>query len=142
MSSAKGEKFITMFIAKYNYKMKTLEYITAAHNPPIMYKPDSDEVSYLESGCLGLGMLDEIPSIDKGLVHMDERTKLFCYTDGLVEMIDEGGVNYDTEQIKSHVCNKNRIDENINAIIKSQGIQEGSKAIFDDISIIGAEFSP
>lgn len=142
MSSAKGEKFITMFIAKYNYKKKTLEYITAAHNPPIMYKPDSDEVSYLESGCLGLGMLDEIPSIDKGLVHMDERTKLFCYTDGLVEMIDEGGVNYDTEQIKSHVCNKNRIDENINAIIKSQGIQEGSKAIFDDISIIGAEFSP
>ena len=142
MASAKGEKFITMFIAKYNYKKRTLEYITAAHNPPIMYKPASKEVGYLESGCLGLGMLDEIPEIEKGVVHIDERTKLFCYTDGLVEMMDEEGVNYDTEQIKSHVCNDERIDENINAIIKTQGIQEGSKAIFDDISIIGAEFTP
>ncbi len=142
MASAKGEKFITMFIAKYNYKKKTLEYVTAAHNPPIIYQPDSEEVGYLESGCLGLGMLDEVPSIEKGVVHIQERTKLFCYTDGLVEMIEEGSVNYDPEQIKSHICNSARIDENINAIIKAQGIQEGSKAIFDDISIIGAEFTP
>ncbi len=142
MASAKGEKFITMFIAKYNYKKKTLEYITSAHNPPLMYKTDSEELSFLKSGCLGLGMLDEIPKIEKGVLHIDERTKLFCYTDGLVEMIDEGGVNYDTAQIKSHVCNNDRIDDNINEIIKDQGLQEGSKAIFDDISIIGIEFTP
>jgi len=142
MASAKGEKFITMFIAKYNYKKKTLEYITSAHNPPLMYKVDSEELSFLKSGCLGLGMLEEIPKIEKGVLHIDERTKLFCYTDGLVEMIDEGGVNYDTAQIKSHVCNNDRIDNNINEIIKAQDLQEGSKAIFDDISIIGIEFTP
>jgi len=142
MASAKGEKFITMFIAKYNYKKKTLEYITSAHNPPLMYKTDSEELSFLKSGCLGLGMLDEIPKIEKGVLYIDERTKLFCYTDGLVEMIDEDGVNYDTEQIKSHVCNDDRIDQNINDVIKAQGLEEGSKAIFDDISIIGIEFTP
>ena len=141
MASAKGEKFITMFIAKYNYNKKTLEYITSAHNPPLLYKVDSKQLQFLQSGCLGLGMLEEIPHVEKGVVKIDERTKLFCYTDGLVEMIDEGGVNYDTEQIRSQISNNDRIDENIDAIIKSQGIQEGSKAIFDDISMIWIEFT-
>src|SRR6056297_3390271 len=82
MASAKGEKFITMFIAKYNYRTKTLEYITSAHNPPLLYKVDSEQLQFLQSGCLGLGMLEEIPHVEKGVVKIDERTKLFCYTDG------------------------------------------------------------
>ncbi len=140
MSSAKGEKFITLFIAKYNYETKELTYITAGHNPPILYKTESEELQYLKDGCLGLGMLDEIPSIQKGNVKIKERTKLFCYTDGLVELIGEEGVSLDTKQIEKNVKNKERIDENIHSIIKEQNILEGSTAIFDDISIIGLEF--
>jgi sigma-B regulation protein RsbU (phosphoserine phosphatase) len=140
MSSAKGEKFITLFIAKYNYKTKQLNFITAGHNPPLLYRASSDELVFLKDGCLGLGMLDEIPTIKKGNITIKERTKLFCYTDGLVELIGDEGVNYDTKQIEQHVTNQGRIDENINTIIKEQKILEGSTAIFDDISIIGIEF--
>ncbi|SRR6056297_932404 len=140
MVSAKGEKFITLFIAKYNYAKKKLEYITAGHNPPIIYNPAKEELAFLEDGCLGLGMLDKIPTLKKGEVSIKERTKLFCYTDGLVELMDERGVSYDTTQIQNQLSNKDRIDENINAIIKENAILEGSTAIFDDISIIGIEF--
>lgn len=142
MSSAKGEKFITLFIAKYNYRSAVLEYITAAHNPPILYKTDSEELEFLENGCIGLGMLDEIPMIQKGEVKMTERTKLLCYTDGLVELMGSEKVHYDTEQIKSRLTNQERIDHNIRSIIEDQSIEEGSTAIFDDISIIGVEFYP
>ena len=140
MASAKGEKFITLFIAKYNYQTKELKYVTAGHNPPILYKTESKEMSYLKSGCLGLGMLDEVPSIEKGNLKIEERTKLFCYTDGLVELMGDEGVSYDTRNIEKHVTNDDRIDENINNIIKEQKILEGSTSIFDDISIIGMEF--
>ena len=140
MSSAKGEKFITLFIAKYNYNTKQLHYITAGHNPPLLYKTKSKELVFLKDGCLGLGMLDEIPTIKKGNITIEERTKLFCYTDGLVELLGDEGVNYDTRQIEEHVNNSDRIDENITAIIKDQNILEGSTSIFDDISIIGMEF--
>ena len=37
-SLTKGDKFITLFIAKYNFKTKKLKYINAGHNPPILYK--------------------------------------------------------------------------------------------------------
>jgi phosphoserine phosphatase RsbU/P len=142
MSSAKGEKFITLFLAKYDYQTRMLEYITAAHNPPILYKTESDELQFLEDGCIGLGMLDQIPFINKGEIKITEPTKLLCYTDGLVELMSSNKVQYNTAQIKSRVVNGERIDYNIQKIIDDQSIDEGSTAIFDDISIIGVEFYP
>jgi len=143
MSSAKGEKFITLFLAKYNYTTRKLEYITAAHNPPIMYKTQSREMKFLKKGCLGLGMLDEIPTIEKGEETITERTKLLCYTDGLVEVMDETKVHYETDQIKNRLSNSDHIDKNLATIIREQNILEDENStIFDDISIIGIEFYP
>jgi len=143
MSSAKGEKFITLFLAKYNYTTRKLQYITAAHNPPIMYKTESKELKFLKKGCLGLGMLDEIPTIEKGEETITERTKLLCYTDGLVELMDETKVHYDTDQIKKRLNNDEHIDKNMATIIKEQNILEDhNNSIFDDISMIGIEFYP
>jgi len=143
MSSAKGEKFITLFIAKYNYTTRNLQYITAAHNPPIMYKTQSKELKFLKKGCLGLGMLDEIPTIETGEETISERTKLLCYTDGLVEVMDETKVHYDTDQIKNRLSNDENIDKNMATIIKEQNIlEDDNSSIFDDISMIGIEFYP
>jgi sigma-B regulation protein RsbU (phosphoserine phosphatase) len=35
--NTQGEKFITLFLAKYNQKTRKLSYINAGHNPPILY---------------------------------------------------------------------------------------------------------
>jgi len=58
----------------------------------------------------------------------------------LVELTDEEGVTFGTEEVEKCLTNDDEIDQNINSIIKSQKILEGSIAIFDDISIIGIEF--
>jgi len=60
-ANARGEKFITLFLAKYNTRTRVLEYINAGHNPPIFYEVNSKELAYLSKGCVGLGMIDEIP---------------------------------------------------------------------------------
>jgi hypothetical protein len=44
---------------------------------------------FLNKGCCGLGMLDEIPIIRKGSVTIEEPSKLLCYTDGLTDLIHE-----------------------------------------------------
>lgn len=140
MASAKGEKFITLFIGKYSFITNKLEYVNAGHNQPIFYKVKDKELVFLSEGCVGMGMLDEIPGILQGSITIDQRSKLFCYTDGLVELTDEDGVNFGTEEVEKCVTNDDEIDQNINQIIKSQKILEGSISIFDDISIIGIEF--
>jgi len=140
MHAAHGEKFITMFLAKFNFKTRELEYINAGHNHPLMYHKNRNELRLLSKGCVGIGMLDEIPMIRKGSITLEEPTKILCYTDGLTDLLDGKGVTSGTEEIESCIRNDESIEVNIQDIIKRQGIHEGNTAIFDDISILGVEF--
>jgi sigma-B regulation protein RsbU (phosphoserine phosphatase) len=140
MNSAKGEKFITLFIARYHFKTRKLKYVNAGHNPPLLYETGSGKLTLLSSGCVGMGMLDDLPFINEAAITMDEPAKLFCYTDGLVEVIQDSGVEFGTENLEKQLSNSKSLEENIQTIIEDQKILEGSAAIFDDISIIGAEF--
>jgi sigma-B regulation protein RsbU (phosphoserine phosphatase) len=87
-----------------------------------------------------MGMLDDLPFVNEATLRMDHPAKLFCYTDGLVEVIQDSGIEFGTENLEKELCNPHSLEDNISAIIKNQRILEGSAAIFDDISIIGAEF--
>ncbi|MBN2484690.1 MAG: SpoIIE family protein phosphatase [Bacteroidales bacterium] len=139
INAANGEKFITLFIAKYNFKTRELEYINAGHNHPFLFRKDLNELVYLDKGCVGIGMLDEIPVIRKGSITIEGPAKLLCYTDGLVELMDGKGVSFGTGEIEECLMNAYPIQENIDRIISLQGIIEGSAKIFDDISILGLE---
>jgi sigma-B regulation protein RsbU (phosphoserine phosphatase) len=140
MNSAKGEKFITLFIARYHFKKRELKYVNAGHNPPLLYKPGSKEITQLSSGCVGMGMLDDLPFINAAVIQLNEPAKLFCYTDGLVEVIQDSGIEFGTENLEKELRNNNPLEDNIRTIIENQKILEGSASIFDDISIIGAQF--
>lgn len=140
MDSANGEKFITLFIARYNYTTRELKYINAGHNPPLMYHIESKELVLMKNGTVGMGMLDELPFINEQSVMLNEPSKLFCYTDGLVEVLDESGVEFGTKKLEVEFTNDDKIENNIKTIVAKQKIMEGSASIFDDISIIGADF--
>ena len=90
-SSANGEKFITLFVAKYNIENQVLEFINAGHNPPLLFEQKKNKLNLLGSGCVGIGMLDDIPFINKGTYRVKDSTKMLCYTDGLVELLDDSG---------------------------------------------------
>ncbi|MBN1133278.1 MAG: SpoIIE family protein phosphatase [Bacteroidales bacterium] len=140
MNSAKGEKFITLFIARYNYQSRELCYVNAGHNPPLFYEISSKKMSQLGSGCVGMGMLDTLPFVNVQKLILDKPSKLFCYTDGLVEVLHGSGIEFGTQGLEAELTNAENIETNIHTIIKKQKILEGSKAIFDDISILGIEF--
>lgn len=139
MHAANGEKFITLFLGKFNYKTRELQYINAGHNHPLLFQVKTGELSLLDRGCVGIGMIDEIPFIRKGSLTLEDHAKILCYTDGLVELIDDKEVSSGTKEIEGCIMNDRGIAENIEAIIRKQGIREGNPAIFDDISMLGIE---
>ena len=139
MSNANGEKFITMFIGRYAFKSHELEYINAGHNPPLLYEVEKDSLSMLKSGCVGLGMLDIIPFIIKGHCYISGNTKLLCYTDGLVELVEEDKISMATLLLEEQLSNTNSIEENIIQIKQKLMIEEGNTAIFDDITMLGIQ---
>ena len=139
LHSANGEKFITMFVGKFNFKTREMVYINAGHNQPILYLQKSDQIIYLDKGCVGMGMLDEIPLIKKGTMYLEEPAKLLCYTDGLVELMDGKGISLETNELENCLKNNKSIENNIDEVIEKQGVFEGTTKIFDDISILGIE---
>ena len=84
MKNAKGEKFITFFIAHYNAYTRKMEYVNAGHNHPFIL--NGRNVIMLDKGCIGLGMLDEIPSIEVGKIELKPNSTFVLYTDGVIEL--------------------------------------------------------
>ena len=87
--SAKGEKFITFFIAHYNAYNRKMQYVNAGHNHPFIL--NGRKVMMLDKGCIGLGMLDEIPTIEVGNIQLEPNSTFVLYTDGLIELENQDG---------------------------------------------------
>ena len=139
VESANGEKFITLFIAKYNCETCVMEYINAAHNPPVVYRAEEDKILKLDSNTVGIGMLDEMPVVRKETLQIDQRTKIICYTDGLSELPDETGKEIGTRSIEKNIRNQEDIGKNILRLIEDEEITPDNPRCFDDVSILGVE---
>jgi len=87
LMSTKGEKFITLFLAKYDRTTGVLKYVNSGHNPPILV--DSKGYKVLDRGTTILGMFDALPSVKMGQIVLTEETVVVCYTDGLTDVVNE-----------------------------------------------------
>ncbi|MDR1865268.1 MAG: SpoIIE family protein phosphatase, partial [Bacteroidales bacterium] len=82
--NAQGEKFITLFIARYNYVTRYLEYVNAGHTPVILFRKRCKKMELLESSTVAIGMLDTIPYVNVKYTTIREHSLLLSYTDGMV----------------------------------------------------------
>lgn len=138
LMNTSGEKFITFFVARYNHKTCSLEYINAAHNAPVLYNTATGEITHLDPSCVGLGMLDEIPRIKRSDIIIKDYSKIVCYTDGLSELKGKDGKDIGTNEIIRHIINTEPVEANIISMIKDLGIP-GNPSTFDDISVLAAD---
>ena len=139
IANAAGEKFITFFVARYDHKKRVLEFVNAAHNPPVFYNTATGDVKHLKACCVGIGMLDDIPVVEKQEIVIMDYSKIVCYTDGLSELKDDNGKDIGTGVIIKHITNKKPVKENIAKLIKELGIPDNNPGLFDDVSIIAAD---
>ncbi len=139
VANADGEKFITFFVARYNQKTRVLEYVNAAHNPPVFYDTATGKIQHLKATCVGIGMLDDIPAIEKQKIRIKNYSKIVCYTDGLSELKGTDGKDIGTGVIIRHISNVKPVKNNIMKMISELGIPDNNPGIFDDVSIITAD---
>jgi sigma-B regulation protein RsbU (phosphoserine phosphatase) len=126
-------------VARYDHETGLLEYLNAAHNPPVLYDTITGEVLHLKACSVGIGMLDEIPFVEKQEVTIKNYSKMVCYTDGLSELKDEKGEDIGTGVIIKHITNKNPVKGNIVEMLRELRIPDENPGLFDDVSIITAD---
>ena len=140
MRSAKGEKFITFFIAHYNAHTRKMKYVNAGHNHPFIL--NGRKIFMLDKGCIGLGMLDEIPKINVGMIELSPNSTFVLYTDGLIELENnEGklfGVNQLVKAAQSYAPLK--MEDMNNIIFSKLDDWRGDLSFVDDTAIFSCKF--
>jgi len=139
VANASGEKFITAFLARYDQTSGILEYINAGHNPPVLYDTVSGTITHLNSLCVGIGMLDEIPPVKEEIIRIKGYSKLVCYTDGLSDLKGDDGKEILTKEIIRYICNEKPVESNIQAMLDKLGIPGSNPYLFDDVSIMAVD---
>lgn len=141
MANARGEKYITLFVARYNRRTRELVYINCGHNPPVLMGADG-AAQQLVLGSVGLGMFTEIPSVDMGRVTVAPDSVLVCYTDGLVEQENEAGVPFGMQRMEQVVRERRGMGVGAiqTALLEAVEAFRGAEPTFDDTALLLARF--
>jgi sigma-B regulation protein RsbU (phosphoserine phosphatase) len=140
MRSAKGEKFITFFIAHYNAHTRELKYVNAGHNHPIL--TNGRKVEMLDQGCIGLGMMDELPFINVGRLTLKPNTTMVLFTDGVVELENELGEFFNIDRLIKmvHSYYPLKMEDMNNLIFSKLDEWKGNLPLVDDTAIFSCRF--
>jgi sigma-B regulation protein RsbU (phosphoserine phosphatase) len=140
MRSAKGEKFITFFIAHYNANTRELKYVNAGHNHPFI--TNGKKVEMLSEGCIGLGMLDELPFIHVGKKILKPNTTIVLYTDGVVELENEKEEFFGTDRLVKmvHSFYPLKMEDMNNLLFSKLDEWRGDLSLVDDTAIFCCRF--
>jgi sigma-B regulation protein RsbU (phosphoserine phosphatase) len=109
MENTKGEKFITFFGAIYDISLKTMVYVNAGHNPPILVDRKNG-IRLLEDGSTVLGAMNPLPFLNEGFLTDLEDFTLFAFTDGLTETVNEEGQEFGLQSLLNYFEKNNTRD--------------------------------
>jgi phosphoserine phosphatase RsbU/P len=99
--SARGERFITLFVVSIDRESGRIVYVNAGHNPPILLRA-SGKVELLSEGGLLLGVFPEA-AYESGSTVMGAGDILVLYSDGVVEARDEADEDFGDERLEQFV---------------------------------------
>ncbi len=139
---ARGDKFITLFLGKYDPKSKKLIYINAGHNPPLLYQEKEKQVILLDKGSTLLGIFDQLPSITTTEITISPNSFLFKYTDGVTELENETNEQYELERLTNFMIkNKSLSMKEFNhKMLNELTKYKGKRAFNDDVTFLSARF--
>ena len=103
-NSQNGRRFTTAFLAEYDPQSRTLTYVNAGHNPPILRR-QSGALERLEAGGIPLGIL-ESTNYEAGSTVLQSGDWLVVFTDGVVEAENNRGEEYGEQRLLFivHTC--------------------------------------
>ena len=137
LENTKGEKFITFFGAIYDLSLRTMVYVNAGHNPPLLYTKKKG-LQLLEDGSTVVGAMHPLPFINEGFITDLDEFLLFAYTDGLTETTNEMDEEFGQESLVEYLNsnhNKDLKTMHQDIIVALDGFK-GRNSYKDDITML------
>jgi len=139
-SNAFGDRYITCFIAKYDSKTRVLEYINAAH--PAAQLIQNKRVYELGQGCVGLGMFEQIPTINKTSKVIAKNAAMLLYTDGITETSNDNEEQFQDGKMQEVLMGLSQFEtKKMNSMLmEALDKFRGKNPYMDDVALISCRF--
>jgi serine phosphatase RsbU (regulator of sigma subunit) len=133
-NSLSGARFTTAFVAELDTSSRTLTYINAGHNPPILRR-GSGGFERLDAGGVPLGVL-AAARYEQGEVALQSSDLLVVFTDGVVEAENEREEEYGEARLLEvvKVMQPATATHSLKAVISSVDAFVGATRQHDDIT--------
>ncbi len=131
-----GDRFVTLFLCRYEPHRRSLHYINAGHPPPLLFC--SGDIIPLVNGCTILGAVPELPSLDIGGLCLTSDATLLAYTDGLTDVRNDRGEFFSEEQLSTFVRENLNLDArgiNTRILEHIERFRQG-QSLPDDITVL------
>jgi sigma-B regulation protein RsbU (phosphoserine phosphatase) len=132
-----GERFMTMHLSVIDASTQTMRWVSAGHDPVIVFDPADNTFTEVGMGDLPLGVMDD--------TEYSERTSalrpgqiLFIGTDGVWEMPDAKGEQYGKARLRDAIreCAACSADEIVHSVRERLTAFRGEVKSVDDVTFV------
>jgi sigma-B regulation protein RsbU (phosphoserine phosphatase) len=97
-ADAKSGMFVTLFYAILDQKARTLRYVNAGHNPPLVLKGETGDLTLLKTRGIAMGVVEKA-DMEERKIELSEGDLVVFYTDGVTEAVDDGFDQFGVERL-------------------------------------------
>ena len=136
-ADAKSGMFVTLFYAVLDLSERTLTYVRAGHNPPVIFKAKTRTLMRLDAKGIALGAIADIELEERKII-LDGGDTVVFYTDGVTEAINKSMEQFGEERLITTIKVNHELSAN-DMIEKIKGEMLafcGDEPQFDDITLM------
>jgi serine phosphatase RsbU (regulator of sigma subunit) len=131
--------FVTMFYARFNPTLRTLEYASGGHNPPLLMRKTGESLLVEEAGPI-LGILPDA-QFENTIITLEPGDILTLFTDGITEQENEGGEEFSLDRLKKVILDREKepAATMVAGIAEAVSIFAGTAEQSDDLTVVVAK---
>lgn len=134
--------FATVFLARFDPITLTLTYVNAGHNPPAVYRNESNEVRWLMPSAPAIG-LAEVFQPRTETITLARGDSLLLYTDGVTEVLNTRNEQFGQDRLAELFLQSTHLTApNILQTVLQQTTAFGEyKSLADDLTMVALKIS-
>jgi serine phosphatase RsbU (regulator of sigma subunit) len=132
--------FVTMFYARVNPSLRTLQYANGGHNPPLLLCPRTGETQMLDTSGPIVGILPDAQFTDT-VVTLEPGDILTLFTDGVTEQENENEDQFSLDRLKDLILSKEKDSAAslVSDVTEAVSTFAGTKEQEDDLTVVVAK---
>jgi serine phosphatase RsbU (regulator of sigma subunit) len=132
--------FVTVFYARVNPSLRTLQYANGGHNPPLLVRTRTQTTLLLEESGPIVGILPDAQFSDT-VVKLESGDILTLYTDGVTEQENENEDQFSIDRLKNLILSKETDSAAtlVSDVTEAVSTFAGTKEQEDDLTLVVAK---